>query len=47
LIPAAMAVYMAIGFSISMNDIMDYVSINTEADFVYGAKECVLANLLS
>ncbi|MEO7216408.1 putative Ig domain-containing protein [Mucilaginibacter sp.] len=28
-------------FSISMNDIMDYVSINTDADFVYGAKNAV------
>jgi alpha-galactosidase len=29
------------GFSISMNDIMDYVHINTDADFVYGAKNAV------
>ncbi|OOQ59220.1 putative Ig domain-containing protein [Mucilaginibacter pedocola] len=28
-------------FAISMNDIMDYASINTEAEFVYGAKNAV------
>ena len=28
-------------FSISMNDLMDYVTINTDADFVYGDKNAV------